>query len=190
MENKEVNTKLMLVTAILVLIVLLLLNYFLANANINEVWDYKNIESISDVIMYGQRIEDRTIYYNLEAIVTKYLNSYKNFDTIIEDTEDEKVLYQDYYKHLTKDYKKHLSKKEYIKVAKKFLEKFYVDSTSSQEAMDFIAFMDTEQVLKEVYAYEDNVYLCELESKYTNEKGYIAVQIDTNLSAFYIVYIQ
>lgn len=179
MEGKRVDSKLMLFTLVLVLITLLLLNYFFNNNRTDSIWNYKEITSAIDVIYLGEKVTDRDTYYTLETIVNQYLNSYIN-----PYNDEEKIMYEDYYNYLTENYRKHLSRKEYIEVAEKFLNKFYININSDYEAMY------TYQLLKEVYAFDNNVYLCKLESKRNNHIGYIAFQINESELAFNIVYIE
>lgn len=178
MEGKRVDSKFLLFTLVLVLITLLLLNWFLGNIDNDRIWDYKEITSVLDVMYSGTRITDRETYYTLESIVNQYLNSYINVYN------EDKIMYEDYYDYLTEDYKKHLTKKEYIKVAQKFLNKFYININSDYESMD------TNQVLKNIYELNNSVYICELESSRNSEVGYIAFQVNKTGRNFNIVYIE
>lgn len=179
MEGKRVDSKLLLFTLVLVLIALLLLNYLFEGNRTDEVWNYKKITTATDVIYLGEKVTDRTTYYTLETIVNQYLDSYIN-----RYNDEEKVMYEDYYNYLTDNYKKHLSKSKYKEVAKKFLNKFYVNINSDYETMY------THQILKDIYAFDNNIYLCKLESKRNSEIGYIAFQISESELAFNIVYIE
>lgn len=179
MEGKRVDSKLLLFTLVLVLIALLLLNNFLEGNRKDEVWNYAKITSATDVMYLGKRVTDRNIYYTLENIVNQYLNSYIN----TEDDQD-KIMYEDYYNYLTDYYKKHLNKKEYKQVAENFLNKFYININSDYEAMY------TYQLIKDIYAFDNNVYLCKLVSKRNNEIGYMAFRVNEAELAFNIVYIE
>ena len=185
MERKRVDSKLLLFTLVLVLITLLLLNWLLGGNNTDEIWNYKEITSASDLVDYGEEIEDREVYYILESIVQQYLNSYVN--TYNEDMKADKLSYTQYYEYLTKNYREYLSKAEYKKLAETFLIKFKVYAESEYEAMEY---MDIEQVVKEIYVFENNVYLCRLKGMYTGNVGYIAIALDTSKNAFNIVYIE
>lgn len=179
MEGKKVDSKLLLFTLILVLITLLLLNYLFEGNRTDDIWDYKEITSATDIMYKGTEITDREIYYTLETIINQYLDSYINpYD------DEEKVMYQDYYKYLAKNYRKYLGKSKYKEVAEKFLNKFYININSDYESMY------THQLLKNVHAFDNNIYLCELESKRNNEVGYIAFQVNESECAFNIVYIE
>lgn len=179
MEGKRVDSKLLLFTLVLVLITLLLLNYLFDKNRDKGIWDYKEITSATDVMYFGEKVTDREIYYTLESIINQYLDSYIN----VNDDKD-KIMYEDYYNYLTENYKKHLSKKEYKEVAENFLNKFYININSDYEAMY------TYQILKDIYEFENSIYLCRLESKRNGEIGYIALQIDQSQLAFNIVYIE
>lgn len=185
MEGKRVDTKLMLFTLVLILIALLLLNWLLGNRKVEGMWNYEEIETAANLIYQGERVEDREIYYTLENIIKQYLNSYK--DTYTEDVNEVKMSYTEYYDYLTKNYKDYLSQSEYNKVAEKFLDKFYAEAESEYEKMEF---MDVEQILKEVYSFENGVYICRLESTYTGNEGYIAIALNTNKNAYNFVYIE
>lgn len=178
MEGKKVDSKLLLFTLLLVLIALLLLNYFLGGNRVEGVWDYNNITTAEEIMYLGEEVTDRDTYYTLESVINQYLNSYINVYN------EEKIMYQDYYNYLEDNYKRHLSKKEYIEVADNFLNKFYININSDYESMY------TYQILKGVYQFENNIYLCELVSKRNNETGYIAFQINESELAFKIVYIE
>jgi len=178
MEGKRVDSRLLLFTLVLVLITLLLLNYVLKGNRNDGIWNYKEIESATDVMYLGEKITDRQTYYTLENIINQYLNSYINTNN------EEKIMYDDYYNYLTENYRKHLSKKEYKEVSENFLNKFYINIDSDYEAMY------TYQVLKEIYKLEDSVYLCRLYSKRNNETGYIAIQLFESDLTFNIVYIE
>lgn len=179
MEGKRVDSKLVLFTLILVLITLLLLNYVFNNNGNDEIWNYSKITTATDVIYLGERVTDRQTYYTLETIVNQYLNSYINVYN-----EEDKEMYDDYYNYLSVNYKKHLSKRKYKEVAEKFLNKFYVNIQSDYETMY------TYQILTDIYAFENNVYLCKLENKRNGENGYIAFQVNESQYAFNIVYIE
>ena len=179
MEGKRVDSKLLLFTLVLVLITLLLLNFLFEGNRTDSVWNYKEITTATDVMYLGEKVTDREIYYTLETIINQYLDSY-----IKPKTNEDKVMYEDYYDYLTENYRKYLSKREYKQVAEKFLNKFYININSDYEAMY------TYQLLKDIYAFENNVYLCKLVSKRNNEVGYIAFQISQSELAFNIVYIE
>lgn len=178
MERKKVDSRLLLFTLVLVLIVLLLLNYVFNKNRTDGVWNYKKIKTATDVIYLGQRVTDRETFYTLEQIVKQYLNSYIN------KYDEDKVMYEDYYNYLTESYKNYLSKREYIKIADKFMKKFYININSDYENME------TNKILKNVYEFENNVYLCELKSNRSNETGYVAFQVNAPQLAFNIVYIE
>lgn len=177
MEGRKVDSKLLLFTLVLVLIALLLLNHFLNKNRVDGVWNYKEIETATDVMYKGERVTDRTVFYTLETIINEYLNSYINTNN-----DKEKIMYDEYYNYLTESYKGYLNKKEYKEVAKNFLNKFYVDTGDGS--------MYTYQLLKDIYKFDNDVYLCKLTSKRNNETGYIALQINEAKQAFKIVYIE
>ena len=176
MEGKKVDSKLLLITLILVLICLLLLNTLLKKGRTDEFWNYDEIESASLLMYLGEKVTDREMYYTLENIVNQYLNSY------IDNGDEEKELYDEYYNYLTESYRDYLSKRGYKKVAKNFLDKFYINIDSNYETMY------THQILKGICKFDNDIYLCQLERK--NEKSYIAFQLNESQNAFKIVYIE
>lgn len=183
MEGKKVNSKLLLFTLVLVLIVLLLLNKFLDGLNTNDIWNYKKLTSAQDIIQKGKIVTDREIYYNLEEIITKYVESYLSEQS----TNLDMINYKDYYTFLIKDYKKHLSQEEYNNVAETFLNKFYVKNVSEWEAYEY---MDVFSLITNIYSFDNNIYLCKLYSKETRNTGYIAIKLDLTNEGYYIVYIE
>lgn len=177
MEGNRVDTKLLLFTLVLVLITLLLLNYFFIGNRVDGIWNYDEITTATDVMYSGTKVTDRETYYTLESIVNQYMESYV-------EKEDEKTNYKEYYNYLTENYKKHLGRRKYIEVAEKFLKKFYVNIDSDYE------YMNTNRIVKNIYEFDNNIYLCELRSNTTNEMGYIAFQVNDSQLAFNIVYIE
>ena len=176
MEGKRVDSKLLLITLILVLITLLLLNNFLKKGRTEELWDYSSNNSASIIMYLGEKVTDRETYYTLENIVNQYLDSY------IDDGSKEKMLYDDYYDCLTDGYKKFLGRKKYKEVAKNFLERFYININSNYETMY------KQKIIKGIYKFDNNVYLCQLQRK--NKDSYIAFQLNELNESFNIVYIE
>ena len=179
MEGKRVDSKLLLFTLVLVLITLLLLNFLLKGNKVNDVWDYKKIKSAQDVIYLGQRTEDRQIYYTLEEVISEYLDSYLSKD----------LTYKDYYQFLRSDYKKHLGRGKYLKVAENFMNKFNTFIDEDYQSME------KTDIIKSIYEFNDNVYMCRLQSNRSEEydemeEGYIAVQLSSRDNMYYIVYIE
>lgn len=175
MERKKVNSKLLLITLTLVLIALFLLNYFFSEKRAEGFWDYNNLESANIIRHLGNKVTDREIYYTLEEIVNQYLDSYIEKD-------EEKMNYMDYYNSLTDSYKKYLGRKKYKEAAENLLNKFYININS-----DYIS-MYKNKVLKKAYAFDNNIYLCELSRN--NEEAYIAFQLDEGQTAFKIAYVE
>ena len=181
MEEKNNNIKLYLVMFLLLLICLLIFNYFTKKAaNKDEIWNYSNISTISDILHKGTKTTARDVYYNLDKIVVKYIESYL--------VEDENNNWTEYYDVLSKDYSKFLNKKEYNTVAEKFLKKFYVYSQDIE--IEATEYMDVQDILMEVYAYDNNRYVCVLESSITENKGYIGIELDEKNKTYSIFYIE
>ena len=176
MEGKEIDSKLWLLTSVLVLIVLLLFNYLFKGNSTDPIWNYKEITSAINLTYLGEKIDDRKIYYTLENIVDDYVNSYI--------VNEDKSSYKYYYQYLREDYKKYLGKKKYYEVSESFLKKFYININSDYEKMD------TSQLIKQVYLFDNNVYLCILEGRYKKETGYFAVMLNESSNTYNIVYIE
>lgn len=178
MEEKKVNSKLVLFTSILVLICLLLLNYFLSNNEDVGIWDYDNLTSGYSIMYSGEKVTDREVYYTLETVIQDYMKSY------VKDTDNDVVTYKDYYNSLSKNYKKHLGKNGYYAVAEKFFSKFFAKKLD-YETMQYFS---NKHVIKNVYEVEKSVYLCELKDS-NNESAFIALQLLTD-NTIYIYYIE
>lgn len=181
MEEKNNNIKLYLVMFLLLLICLLIFNYFTKNAaNEDEIWNYSEILGASDVLYKGTKTNARDVYYTLDKIVVKYIESYL--------VEDEYNTWTAYYDVLSEDYSKFLNKKEYNTVSENFLKKFYVYSADVE--IDVSEYMDVQDILVEIYAYEDNRYICVLESSITGNTGYIGIELDEKNKIYSIFYIE
>lgn len=181
MEEKNNNIKLYLVMFLLLLICLLIFNYFTKNASKqSEIWNYSNISNAADVLYRGNKTVDREIYYTLDKIVVKYIESYL--------VEDENNTWTAYYDVLSEDYSKFLNKKEYNSVAENFLKKFYVYSADVE--IEAIEYMDAQDIVTDIYAYEDNKYMCILESSATGNTGYIGIELDEKNKTYSIFYIE
>ena len=181
MEEKNNNIKLYLIMFLLVLICLLIFNYFTSNSNkANEIWNYSNINTAEDVIHKGNKTLSRDVYYTLNEIVINYIESY----LVQEDT----LSWQNYYEVLSGEYNKYLSKKAYYTLAENFLRKFYVYSEDIQiEANEY---MDVQDIITDIYEYENSKYLCKLESSITGNVGYIGIELNTRNQTYSIFYIE
>lgn len=177
MEGKRIDSKLMLFTVVLVLITLLLLNYLFKNNSKEKIWDYNNITTAEDIIYIGNKVEDRKIYYNIEQIVKDYITSYEVVD------KNEKT-YVDYYKYLSEDYKKVLNKKEYKKVAEHFFDKLKTTYSSGYKKIE------KNNILKELFKLDNNLYLGKVQSDYSENYGYIAILFNEKSFQYEIVWIE
>ena len=181
MEEKNNNIKLYLVMFLLLLICLLIFNYFTKNvAKQDEIWNYSNILNVTDVLYKGEKTPDRDIYYTLDKIVVKYIESYL--------VEDENNTWTAYYDVLSKDYSKFLNKKEYNTLAENFLKKFYVYSQDIE--IEAVEYMDVQDILVDIYAYDNNKYMCVLESSVTGNTGYIGIELDEKNNTYSIFYME
>lgn len=177
MEGQRIDSKLMLFTVVLVLITLLLLNYLFENNSKKGVWDYNTITTAEYLIYSGDKVEDRQLYYNVEQIIKEYIASYEKVDS------NEKT-YIDYYKYLSKDYKKILTKKEYKEKAETFFNKFKTTYSSGYQNID------KNNILKELYKLDNNVFIGKVQSDYSENYGYIAVLLNEKTVQYEIIWIE
>lgn len=146
------------------------------------VWNYKKIESAKNVLAYGNINKDRYLYWNLKDIIYNYLSTMQ--DSEIDETENDiKADYKQYYDILTEKYKKHLNEKEYEEKAINFILCFLEeDHLGYKYVGDF--------VIKKIYEYDDNMYLCIVSNDVLTEDRYIGIKLDENKPKFSIFYIE
>ena len=150
-----------LVTALVALIFLSSLFGYLSRRSDEKVIDYKsaNGENI---------IADSAIkFYELQDIITKFINSYLGND-------DDNTDYKNYYETLTDEYKKYLSKSKYYEVTENLCNKFVVT-----DSVDTTINMRTNGILKSVYVYDTDKYICKLQGN-NEEVSYIGIKLIEN----------
>ena len=120
---------------------------------------------------------NRIIYYELQDIVEKYINSY---------TVESEYSYDDYYSSLSDEYKSYLSKNKYKDLAENFLKKF--DCTDDVDSSTRVC---TDTILKSVYRYDTDKYICMLNSK-SGQVAYIGILLNSTAKEKYaeIFYIE
>ena len=89
---------------------------------------------------------------------------------------------------MSKDYSKFLNKKEYNILAESFLKKFYVYSQDVE--IEAVEYMDVQDILVDIYAYDNNRYVCVLESSVTGNTGYIGIELDEKNNTYSIFYME
>lgn len=190
MEKLNISNKSLLIILVFVLILFILASYFLKSDKTNGL-DYDNT-NILQLFYSGTEVTDRKTYYILEDIIINYLNSYtnakdKNGNQVSLEVES-KYTYEEYYDTLLDSYKDYLGKKQYIEVADKFMNKFFVES--GDEDIEIHFFMDTDKVLKEITTIGENQYICRLYSSYNNKEAYIGIKLDTKNNEYRIFIIE
>ena len=181
MEEKNNNIKLYLIMFLLILICLLIFNYFLRKTNdADNIWNYSNIDTVSTILYKGTKTTNREIYYTLNEIVTNYIEAYL--------VTDENSSWQNYYEVLSDEYNNYLNRKEYNVLAEDFLKKFYVYSEDIEiEANEY---MDVQEIITKIYEFEGNKYICVLESSITGNVGYIGIQLNEKKEIYSIFYLE
>lgn len=165
-----------LLTALVALIFLSSLFGYLAKKSDEKVIDYSNITSeniVNDSSIYYNKI----VFYELQDVIDDFINAYSS---------EEKNSYESYYESLTSEYRKYLSKNKYKEKVIKFYDKFECTDT-----VDTGIKMCTDGILKEVYEFDTNKYICRLESFNKNE-AYIGIKLIENVKEPYaqIFYIE
>lgn len=165
-----------LVTALVALIFLSSLFSFLARKSDEKVIDYSNTTSES-IISDSSISYDKIVFYELQDVIDKFISAYSS---------DEKTSYEDYYETLTSEYRKYLSKNKYKDIVIKFYDKFECTDT-----VDTGIKMCTDGVLKQVYKFDTNKYICKLEL-FNKSEAYIGIKLIENVKEPYaqIFYIE
>ena len=191
MENLNISNKKLLLLLSVVLVLFIIINSFI-NKDKNSIIDYSKDISAKDLISKGTEISDRKIYFTLESIIIKYVNSYNNAKdesgNLIDLENEYEYSYEEQYDSLVDSYKSYLNKKEYITVADKFMNKLLVKSGDNDTEVHY--FMDTNALVKGVYQIADNTYMCKLYSSYNDKEAYIGIVLDTKNSTYGIFFIE
>lgn len=165
-----------LVTALVALIFLSSLFGYLARKSDEKNIDYQNITS-DKFINDSVTSHDKVVFYELQDVINKFIGAY---------SDEEKNSYEDYYETLTSEYKKYLSKNKYKDTVIKFYDKFECTDT-----VDTGIKMCTDGILKQVYEFDTNKYICKLES-FNKSDAYIGIKLIENVKEPYaqIFYIE
>lgn len=185
MENLNMNNKTLLLILSIILVLLIIINYLINNLEKNE-YDYESL-SVSKLMYQGEEIKDRKIYYTLEGIIKKYLSSYYGTDSKgveIDLEEEPEYNYQEYYEALTDEYKNYLGKQGYFETSEEFLSKFYVESGDPDIEMHY--YMDTYDIIKQIYKIKQDTYICEVYCDSNNKYGYIGIVLNTDVKEYRI----
>lgn len=185
-----------LLLALLILIILTTVMKNIRNSSNDSVRkiDYKTSNGES-LIGISTVVNDRIIYWELNDIVSQYINSYFLSANATSEQKEEFVSYKDYYNILDDNYKKYISKSKYYKKSEEFLKKFVIgENTDNEESMY------TTNIIKSVYEYDDNKYICVFKDYSSSESNqeeinsvskdvYLGVELDTDSKAWKIFFI-
>lgn len=178
MNFEKITKKQTLILLITILLVLIVLNALLKS--FRETSDEKKIDyktaNASSLIADSEEVADRTVYVKIEQVLTEYLNSYISNDS----SKD----YKKYYSMLDKKYKRSIGKKKYEEVSNNFLNKFKIVGAITGKEL-----MITNEIVKGVYEFDKNKYICMLEND-RNENAYIGIRLDYETNNAYIFYIE
>ena len=172
-----ITSKQRLVLMISFLIVILVVFYFLRNVNKKvEGIDYKKTD-INGLLALSQDDKDRYVYWNLNEIISKFLNSYQSEYT--EGIND--INY--YYKTLDPNYKKYLGRRKYKELANSFIDKVVYDPEDDLKSLP-------QPLITKIKRLNDynNAYLCKIATK-NNEDAYIGIILDIENTRYNIFYI-
>lgn len=184
---EKLNNKTVLLISTLLLLLLFFGNMLLKSLrNSDDIMDYKAV-NIDELKSKSKIISDRKTYYTLEGIVNKYIMSYIPSSDQEQLNETPEHTYEEYYDALTEGYESYLKKDDYLTLAKTFLNKFYVISEGEMEG---ITYMDTDNVLKEIYEVDTDSYLCHLSCTKNNKDAYIGLKLETSKKQFSIFYLE
>lgn len=193
---KEITNKQKLVIVIIILVFLILAVAIMKKITAsdgNKVIDYKNTNA-DQLISDSTISRDNAIYLSLNEIIIKYLNSYLEEDKENASKKEKYVNYKDYYSALVDRYKRFLSKGKYVALSQEFCERFLVKSENSQKSeLDKISvsgYMDTKEILRNVYLFDENRYLCEVYSSKNDKKGYIGIELHPRENTWKIFYLE
>lgn len=174
----NITQKQRLVLVITFLLALVIIFYILRTITTKpEGIDYKNTDSM-DLLISSSEINDRNIYWNLNEIISQFINSYQSsFNNEIKDLDY-------YYGALDPNYKKFLGKKKYIENSNNLITKVIGENKD-------VFSMLPEQLITSMYRLDDydNAYLCKLTTVNETEEAYIGIILDTDHNKYNIFYI-
>lgn len=149
----------------------------------NNIWKSYDEFNYADVFLNATLVNDRTIYWSLEDIISDFVSSYTIEEVYNSETESS-ITYEDYYNALSENYRKFLGKERYLEVSSSFLKKFMIENEYEGASMESSGLIDS------VYSVEENVYLCNLTSKIKESSGYIVIGLNPEEKSFSIMYME
>ena len=183
MKEIDSDKKMYLLLGVLLLIIFFIGTNILRNKR-NQVIDYDNINGGQNLLNSATVTYDREVYYILDDIIGKYIQSYEFSETIEGETS-----YKDYYEVLSKSYQYKLGKKKYIDIADKFLSKFLIISQGTMENQrNLVSF----NVIRSIYQYDlkNDMYVCLVGVKDSANYGYIGIKLNRQNNTYEIFYIE
>ncbi len=153
------------------------------NKNNKTTWKYGSFTSASDILYKAEIIDNRRIYWSIKEIINNFLSTMQ--DAEFDDTASiDKKTVSDYYSVLSDEYKRTMSNEEFEEKAKNFILSFLLEDHLGNKYVD-------EFIIKNVYLFDNNKYLCELSLKDSDDTvGYFGVELDENKAKFSIFYIE
>lgn len=139
-------------------------------------------------IMNSTEIKDRDIYWTLNNVIIKFLESYQSVEkmdtSFLIEYKYSGFSLEEYYEALDYDYKRYLSKKKYLEKAKNMISKMVTWNDNG-----FV--LKTEDIISQIYKLDDyNGYLCELNTVNKEETAYIGIIFDNEKKEYRIFYIE
>lgn len=174
----NINPKQRLILIITILLLLIVIFGILKSVTKkNEGIDYKNT-NIDDLIIESTSNNDRDVYWNLNEIVYKFINTYQSkFTKEVKDVEY-------YYNALDPNYRKYLGKGKYLDKANTLITKVI------GEEKDVFTLIP-EPLITSVYKMDNygNAYICQLSTQNESDNAYIGIILDTENKKYNIFYI-
>lgn len=181
MERED--KRIILFALVLVVIILGILLFIINRSEARKsLWNNYDDLTYADIFLEATLVEDRGIYWALDDIVSKFIESSLSDEL---DLSANTVNYKDYYEVLYDNYKKHLGKNGYDKVATNFFSKFVASETIEETTVESTNLIDA------IYLVDEDTYLCNLTSKIKQDVfASIVIRLNTDTKSFEIMYIE
>ncbi|MBR5228133.1 MAG: hypothetical protein IKV94_05820 [Clostridia bacterium] len=173
------NKKLYLIMGCIVIVFLIILTNLIRSDN-EAIIDYGDVESVSDILVNATLDTDRETYYTLDAIISKFVSSYS-----VNEENDEG--YEEYYNVLHKSYRDELGKSKYKEIAKNFFDKLTI---TQETGMSTLSYVQSERILRQIYAIDTNTYLCVVGAENSSKVGYIGIKLNNETNTYSIFYLE
>lgn len=182
-DYKNMSMKQKIIFLLIVIIIVILLSWIVKIIRNNimlksssVIKDYKEVDDGTYFTMQSTPTYDRKLYWNLNDIISGYIESskYSNNDT------DFSI--DNYFDALTTQYAAYLGENKYRELSNNFLKKF--ELTGVQEKA-----YKTYDFIKSIYEFKENMYICEL-SGVNNQIAYMGIVLNEQNKTFEIFYIE